>query len=46
MVFEIPPSTAGPLMVFLGIMVSQSMPLLGGGVADPDESFVESKLLE
>jgi hypothetical protein len=34
------------LMVFLGIMVSQSMPLLAGGVADTGERLVESKLLE
>jgi hypothetical protein len=29
-------------MLFLGIMVSQSMPLLAGGVADADERLVES----
>jgi hypothetical protein len=34
------------LMAFLGIMVSQSMPLLAGGVADAGERLVESKLLE
>jgi hypothetical protein len=34
------------LMVFLGIMVSQSMPLLVGGVANANERLVESKLLE
>jgi hypothetical protein len=34
------------LMVFLGIMVSQSMPLLVGGVADASEGLVEFKLLE
>jgi hypothetical protein len=34
------------LMVLLGIMVSQSMSLLIGGVADADERLVESKLLE
>jgi hypothetical protein len=34
------------LMVFLEIMVSQSMPLLVGGVADANERLVESKLLE
>jgi hypothetical protein len=34
------------LMVLLGIMVSQSMSLLVGGVADADERLVESKLLE
>jgi hypothetical protein len=34
------------LMVFLGIMVSQSMSLLVGGVADASERLVESKLLE
>jgi hypothetical protein len=33
-------------MVLLGIMVSQSMFLLVGGVADVDERLVESKLLE
>jgi hypothetical protein len=34
------------LMVLLGIMVSQSMPLLVGGVADVGERLVESKVLE
>jgi hypothetical protein len=34
------------LLVFLGIMVSQSMSLLVGGVADASERLVESKLLE
>jgi hypothetical protein len=34
------------LMVLLGIMVSQFMPLLVGGVADAIERLVESKLLE
>jgi hypothetical protein len=34
------------LMVFLGIMISQSMPLLVGGVADASEGLVEFKLLE
>jgi hypothetical protein len=34
------------LIVFLGIMVSQSMSLFVGGVANTDESLVESKLLE
>jgi hypothetical protein len=34
------------LMVLLGIMVSQSMFLLIGGVADADERLVESMLLE
>jgi hypothetical protein len=34
------------LMVFLGIMISQSMPLLIGGIVDASERFVESKLLE
>jgi hypothetical protein len=34
------------LMVLPGIMVSQSMPLLVGGVADAGERLVESKLLE
>jgi hypothetical protein len=34
------------LMVLLGIMVSQSMSLLAGGVADAGERLVESKLLE
>jgi hypothetical protein len=34
------------LMVLLGIMVSQSMSLLIGDVADADERLVESKLLE
>lgn len=34
------------LMMFLGIMVSQSMPLLAGGVAGAHERLVESKLLE
>jgi hypothetical protein len=34
------------LMVLLGIMVSQSMPLLAEGVADADERLIESKLLE
>jgi hypothetical protein len=34
------------LMVFLGIMVSQFMPLLVGGVADASERLVDSKLLE
>jgi hypothetical protein len=34
------------LMVLLGIMVSQSMSLLVGGVADAGERLVESKLLE
>jgi hypothetical protein len=34
------------LRVLLGIMVSQSMPLLVGGVADPGQRLVESKLLE
>jgi hypothetical protein len=34
------------LMMLLGIMVSQSMPLLIGGVADANERLVESKLLE
>jgi hypothetical protein len=34
------------LMVFLGIMVSQFMPLLVGGVADTSERLVESKMLE
>jgi hypothetical protein len=34
------------LMVFLRIMVSQSIPLLVGGVADTGERLVESKLLE
>jgi hypothetical protein len=34
------------LMVLLGIMVSQSMFLLVGGVADVDERLMESKLLE
>jgi hypothetical protein len=33
-------------MVFLGIMVSQSMPLLVGGVADVGKRLVESKLLK
>jgi hypothetical protein len=33
-------------MVLLGIMVSLSMPLLVGGVADADERLVESKPLE
>jgi hypothetical protein len=33
-------------MVLLGIMVSQSMPLLVGSVADSGERLVESKLLE
>jgi hypothetical protein len=34
------------LMVLLGIIISQSMPLLVGGVADAGERLVESKLLE
>jgi hypothetical protein len=34
------------LMVLLGIMVSQSMPLLVRGVADAGERLVKSKLLE
>jgi hypothetical protein len=34
------------LMVLLGIMVSQSMSLLAGGVADANERLVKSKLLE
>jgi hypothetical protein len=34
------------LMVLLGIMVSQSILLLVGGVADTGERLVESKLLE
>jgi hypothetical protein len=34
------------LMVLLGIMVSQSMALLVGSVADSGERLVESKLLE
>jgi hypothetical protein len=34
------------LMMFLGIMVSQSMHLLVGGVAEARESLVEFKLLE
>jgi hypothetical protein len=34
------------LMVLPEIMVSQSMPLLVGGVADAGERLVESKLLE
>jgi hypothetical protein len=34
------------LMVFLEIMVFQSMPLLVGGVTDASERLVESKLLE
>jgi hypothetical protein len=34
------------LMVLLGIMVSQSMPLLAGGVADAGERLVESKVLK
>jgi hypothetical protein len=34
------------LMVLLGIMGFQFMPILVGGVADADERLVESKLLE
>jgi hypothetical protein len=34
------------LMVFLRIIVSQSIPLLIGGVADANKRLVESKLLE
>jgi hypothetical protein len=34
------------LIVFLGIMVSQFMSLLIGGVVDAAERLVESKLLE
>jgi hypothetical protein len=34
------------LMVLLEIMVSRSMSLLGGGVADDGERLVESKQLE
>jgi hypothetical protein len=34
------------LIVLLGIMVSQSMTLLAGGVADAGKRVVESKLLE
>jgi hypothetical protein len=34
------------LMMFLGIMVSQSMPLLVGGVVNAEKTLVESKLLE
>jgi hypothetical protein len=34
------------LMVFLGTMVSQSMSLLVGDVADVDKRLVEFKLLE
>jgi hypothetical protein len=33
-------------MVLLGIMVSKSMPLLVGGVANAVEKLVKSKLLE
>jgi hypothetical protein len=34
------------LMVFLGIIISQSIPLLVGGVAGANERLVESKLFE
>jgi hypothetical protein len=33
-------------MVLLGIMVSESMPLLARGVADADEKLVECKVLK
>jgi hypothetical protein len=34
------------LMVLLGIMVSQSMPMFVGGVADVGKRLMEFKLLE